>query len=370
MKVMTITNFLKRASLITLTFLSFHTIAQEEKQQSTLEELFSKISLSGSIDSYYRYNIDAPNNNLVAPQTFFANQNGFALGMVNTVLGYEGEKVGFVADLVFGKRGEEAVFNSEGTAQIINQLYVYWQVNKNVKLTFGNFNTYIGYEMISPTSNFNYSTSYMFTYGPLSHAGLKADFKLNEKWSAMLAVMNPSDYTDSNPFDTYIVGAQLGYEADKGSGYLNFRYGNEGFPGEVGPTFQADLTTSWDVSDDFKLGLNTTYVTTEPQENGENSGFYGIALYPQYKTSEKFTIGLRGEYFSVYKDGLTDVIGLDNQGDGNVIATTLTGNYTIGDLTLIPELRLDTTSEDFFIDKDREATKNLSSFVLGAVYKF
>ncbi len=46
-----------------------------------------------------------------APGTSFANRPGFALGMANLIASYEGEKVGFVADLVFGPRGEEAVFN-------------------------------------------------------------------------------------------------------------------------------------------------------------------------------------------------------------------------------------------------------------------
>lgn len=370
MKAKVITKFLKKVALFTLIFLSFNAVSQEEKPKSTLDKLLSKISLSGSIDGYYRYNFAAPNDNSIAPKTFFADESGFALGMANAILGYEGEKVGFVADLVFGPRGEDAVFNSDDSAQIINQLYVYWDVTESVKLTFGNFNTFIGYEMISPTENFNYSTSYMFTYGPLSHTGLKADVAISEKWSAMLAVMNPSDYTDNNPFDTYIAGAQIGYTVDNGSAFLNFRYGNEGEPGEVGPTFQVDLTTGWDLTQDFYLGVNTTYVSTEPQENGDASGFYGVALYPQYKTSEKFAIGIRGEYFSVYNGGLTDVIGLDTQGDGDVITATLTGNYTIGELTLKPELRIDATSEDFFIDNDREATKSLSSFVLGAVYKF
>ncbi|WP_103070801.1 porin [Aquimarina sediminis] len=370
MKAKTITNFLSKVTLITLFFLSFTAVSQDEKPKNTLEKLLSKVSLSGSIDGYFRHNFGAPNDNTIAPRTFFVDESGFALGMANTILSYDDENVGFVADLVFGPRGRDAVFNSDESAQIINQLYVYWNVTKNVKLTFGNFNTYIGYEMITPTENFNYSTSYMFTYGPLSHTGLKADFSINEKWSAMVSVMNPSDYTENNPFDTYIVGAQLGYEVDRGNAYLNFRYGNEGKPGEVGPTFQVDLTTGWNLTEDFNLGVNTTYVTTEPQENGDTSGFYGVALYPQYKTSEKFSIGLRGEYFSVYNNGLTDVIGLDSDGDGNVIATTLTGNYNIGPLTLKPELRLDATSEDFFINNDREATKSLSSFVLGAVYKF
>ncbi len=384
MKTKTVTNLFKKVSLFALALVSFTALAQEEETepQSNVEKLLSKISLSGSIDGYYRYNIGAPNKAFdldgdadtddvfLAPGTSFANQSGFALGMANLILGYEGEKVGFVADLVFGQRGEDAVFNSDGSAQIVNQLYAYWNVSESVKLTVGNFNTFLGYEVISPAGNFNYSTSYMFSYGPFSHTGLKADFALSDKWSAMLAVMNPTDYTENNPFDTYIVGAQLGYSVDSGSAFLNFRYGNEGVPGEVGPTFQADLTTGWDLSDDFYLGINSTYLTTEPQESGDASGFYGVALYPQLKTSEKFTLGFRGEYFAVYNGGLTGVIGLDNENDGSVFAATLTGSYDIGDLTLKPELRLDSASEDSFVDSDLDPTKSLSSFVLGAIYKF
>ncbi len=370
MKAKTVTNFLRKVSIVALAFASFTTIAQEEEEK----KWFDNFSVNGSVDGYYRYNIGAPNKanddgSFVAPGTSFVNQSGFALGMANVILGYEGEKVGFVADLVFGQRGEDAVFNSDGSAQIVNQLYAYWNVSEKVKLTIGNFNTYLGYEVISPTGNFNYSTSYMFSYGPFSHTGLKADFALSEKWSAMVAVMNPTDYTENNPFDTYIFGAQVGYSVDNGSAFLNFRYGNEGEPGEVGPTFQADLTTGWDLTEDFYLGINGTYLSTEPQEDGDASGFYGVALYPQYKTSEKFTLGLRGEYFAEFEGGV-GALTTDAEGEGSVFAATLTGSYDIGNLTLKPELRLDSTSEDTFPDNDGEATKSLSSFVLGAIYKF
>ena len=373
MKTKTVTNLFKKVSLLAIAFVSFTTVAQEE-EKSWIE----KFSLSGSVDGYFRYNIGAPNNtNAIAPGTSFANESGFAIGMANIIVGYEGEKVGFVADLVFGPRGEDAVFLSDGSAQIVNQLYAYWNVSEKVKLTFGNFNTYLGYEVISPAGNFNYSTSYMFSYGPFSHTGLKADFTLSDKWSAMLSVMNPTDYTESNPFDTYIVGAQLGYAADNGSAFLNFRYGNEGEPGEVGPTFQVDLTTGWDLSEDFYLGINSTYLSTEPQGDGDAAGFYGVALYPQYKTSESFTLGLRGEYFAQYNGGLvfddggtlSSPIAFDSEGDGDVIAVTLTGSYDIGDLTLKPEFRVD-SSDDAFIDSDLEVSSTLSSFVLGAIYKF
>src|SRR5690606_8879924 len=145
----------------------------------------------------------------------------------NMVAAYKGEKVGFVADLVFGPRGADAVFLSTGSANIVNQLYMYWRPDDRLTLTIGNFNTFLGYELISPTGNFNYSTSYMFSNGPFSHTGLKADFALSDKWSLMAAVMNPTDMTEFNLAGTYTIGAQLGYSTDAGSTYLNFVYGDQ-----------------------------------------------------------------------------------------------------------------------------------------------
>ncbi|WP_025742592.1 outer membrane beta-barrel protein [Aquimarina pacifica] len=366
MKTKTLTNLFRKVCLLGLALVSFTAIAQEEAPAAAEEtKWYDNFSVSGSVDTYFRTNLTAPNTlidfgdddiSFMAPGTSFANQSGFSLGMVNTVISYEGEKAGFVADLVYGPRGEDAVFLSDDSSQIVNQLYAYWNASESVTFTIGNFNTYLGYEVISPTGNFNYSTSYMFSFGPFSHTGIKADFALNDNWSAMLAIMNPTDYTENNPFDTYIVGAQLGYSNDSGSAYLNFRYGNEGLPGPSEPTFQADLTTGWDVSEDFYFGFNGTYLDTD----GE--GFYGAAIYPQYQTSETFALGLRGEYFNVFS-------GVDGVDDVDVTAITLTGSYEVGSLTFKPEFRID-SSDDAFLDKDLEVTNSLSSFVLGAIYSF
>ncbi|RQH20296.1 hypothetical protein D5R40_32140 [Okeania hirsuta] len=57
-----------------------------------------------------------------------------------------------MADLVFGPRGSDAVFASplySNSAQIVNQLYAYWNVSENATLTMGNFNTFLGYEDLS-----------------------------------------------------------------------------------------------------------------------------------------------------------------------------------------------------------------------------
>ena len=350
--------------LISLTFifiLGLYLIGFAQDEESSKPEL----SISGSIDAYFRSNLNASNSLMVddgvyiAPGSSFANLPGFALGMANVVLGLEGEKTGFVADLVFGPRGNDAVFGSSiGSTPIVNQLYAYWNVSDRTTLTIGNFNTFLGYEVISPTANYNYSTSYMFSYGPFSHSGLKADFTLSEDVSLMLAIMNPTDATDYNPSGDYVLGAQLGVSGQ----YFNFIYGPDSF-------YQIDYTGGFDLSETIFLGINAT----KAKDN-----FTGAALYLQNSFSDAFSMGVRGEYF---KD---DGIGLFTKGE-NVIDLTLSANYSIGNLTIIPEFRIDMLSADEFVtDGDQtfdvddipngftnaKMSKSLSSFVLAAVYSF
>lgn len=316
---------------------SFLTNAQEKETKT--------FTLSGSIDTYFRGNISGGNFD-TGPGSSFANNPGFALGMINLIAGYEGEKVGFVADMVYGPRGADAVFNSVGnSSSIVNQLYAYWKVSDKVTLTIGNFNTFLGYEVISPTANFNYSTSYLFSYGPFSHTGIKADFDLGGDTSLMLAVMNPTDATEYNPNGSYAFGAQLGFSGQ----FVNFLY-DQG-------AYEIDFTGGFELSDTFFLGVNAAYFSGD-----DAPGFYGAALYPQIATSDAFKIGLRTEYF--VEDGDFGAIGT-GVADSSVFATTLTGNYTIGSLTIIPELRLDSASEAAFV-----GDKALSSFALAAVYAF
>lgn len=334
------------AILILLLGLSLNLQAQdvvEEDEKPTF-------SFSGSIDSYYRANLnttnDAENGGTVAPGTSFANLPGFALGMANLIGSYEGEKAGFVADLAFGPRGEEAVFGSGPALNIVNQLYAYVNLTDAVTVTMGNFNTFLGYEVISPTGNFNYSTSYMFSYGPFSHTGLKVDIDLGGGFSFMQGIFNATDATDFNPDGTYTAGSQVGYSSDAGGAWLNFLYDED--------YFQVDLTTGWDVSDKVYVGLNGTVA---------DDNFYGVAGYFQVATSDALKLGLRGELFG------DEGVGVLADGE-TVFDVTLSANYTVGNLTIIPEFRADFGSEDFFLDDELAPQSSLSSFLLAAVYAF
>jgi hypothetical protein len=322
---------------LTLAVLMMTTIGNHEAQAQD-----STFSVSGSVDTYYRSSDFAPN-------TSFANLPGFALGMANVVLSYEGEKHGFVADFVYGPRGADAVFGSTGSSNIVNQLYVYYNVNDNFTLTLGNFNTFLGYEVISPAANFNYSTSYMFSYGPFSHTGLKADFTLSSNVTFMLAVMNATDETEADYSDTTMIGAQLGLYGQ----YINLLTGDD--------YTQVDYTGGLDITDSFFLGINATTTTM-----ADDAGFSGIALYPQVALSDSFSLGLRGELFSE-TDGGAGALGAT--GDADNTSLTITGSYSAGNFILKPEFRVDTASDKYYVDADG-ATDSLASFVVAAIYSF
>ncbi len=346
-------NLIKKITLLFSFLISFIAIAQEDAQKEK-----KKLKVEGTIDVYFRTNIDAPNDeNAIAPNSAFANLNGFALGMANVIASYGDEKTGFVANLAFGPRADDAIFNApdDSSSKVINELYAYWNVTERIKLTIGNFNTFLGYEVISPTGNFNYSTSYLFSYGPFSHTGIKADFDLSNDWTLALAVMNPTDITEFNPNSDYTLGTQIGFKKQ----YINIVYGKQ--VGATEPLFQIDYTGGFDINKKLFLGLNASYQDTD------GVGFSGIAIYPNYKVSKSFGLGLRAEYFK--ENGSYGAIGT-TVADSSVFATTLTGSYTVGDLTLKPELRLDSASENAFVNVDLDPSKTLSSFVFAAIYSF
>lgn len=325
-------------------------MAQEEN-----EVLLPNLNINGSVDSYFRYSINSTNDQnersegaTIAPPTSFANGSGFTLGMANLVLSHRGEKGGFLVDLVVGPRGQEAVFGSTSNSNIVNQLYAYIDLSETATMTVGNFNTFVGYEVISPSNNFNYSTSYMFSNGPFSHTGIKVDLGLGDDSGLMLGIFNPTDATETNPDNTYYGGFQISHKGV----YLNTLF-NDRF-------LQVDLTGGWDLSHKLYLGVNSSIAV---------DSFSGAALYLQRSITDAVEIGVRGEYF---QDN-----GLDLLGEGEeVIDLTLSANCQFGNLVVIPELRVDRFSKDDYVvtsTKNQlgpETSNSLSSFLLAVVYAF
>jgi hypothetical protein len=181
----------------------------------------------------------------------------------------------------------------------------------------------------------------MFSYGPFSHTGLKADISLSDDVSLMLAVLNSTDYTESQPVgDDYMFGAQLGLYGQ----YINF------LSGGLSNVSQIDFTGGIDITDGFFLGVNAT---SYEDDGGEWSG---VALYPQLSMSDTFALGLRYESFDIK--------------DANTFSSfTITGSFESGNLTIKPEIRIDSADEKVST-WSADGDDSLSSFVLAAIYSF
>lgn len=362
MKLITNTKFIKNLILAVFALVTLPVLAQEEEAEEK-----SPFSLSGSIDAYWRTTLHDGGDATTATGTSFANQTGFALGMANLVGSYEAGSTGVVVDLVFGPRGTQATFENDVLNGVINQAYAYWNVSEGTTLTMGRFNTWVGYEVIAPGANFNYSVSYLFSNGPFSHLGVKADFTLSDDVSLMLAITNPWDVNDTSTTGEYAFGGQLGFYDQ----YLNLYY-DSGRNGGLG--FELDYTGGFNLSDSFFLGINAAYnvnsnATVEDELTGASVdadvGFYGVALYPQLTTSDSFAIGLRGEFFQP----TLDIDGSSTDDPEGVTALTLTGSFTKENLIIKPEIRLDSL-KDGFTDSDGAASDGLASFLVAAIYSF
>lgn len=312
------------------------------------EEDKGTFTLSGTVDVYGTTNFTkdpgTPGILIANPE----NANAFGLGFANTVFAYEKGKAGVVADLAFGPKADDA-----NLAGAINQLYAYYKATDKLTFTAGQFNTFLGYEVISPAANFNYTVSYLFNAGPFSHTGIKADYAVSDDLSFMLAVTNAHALTsaDGNFADATQFGAQIGYKGQ----YLNFIAGAVDATSAKDYIF-LDYTGGFDLSETFFLGINAAYVTS----SDDQTGYQGAALYLQNTFSDTFALGLRPELFQLNGDA---------NADESVTAVTLSANVSLtGNLKLITDLRFD-SSDDFIIEAF-PTEKSTSTLTIAAVYSF
>jgi hypothetical protein len=309
------------------------------------------LSISGSVDTYWKYDFSGNPN---IGTSFADEQNSVSIGMVDLVLEHSVGKASFVGEVSFGPRNESSVYGLN-----IQNLYASYAFTDKLSLTGGYMGTFVGYEVISPAGNFNYSTSYLFTNGPFQNAGIKLDYAISDRVSVMVGLFNDWNVLqDLNGVSDF--GAQL-YVApvDGWDVYLNFitGYHDMAFYSETaGSVTEFDITTGYQISDAFYLGLNFATASAKFEDDSE-AGFTGIALYPQYAFSDAVSLGMRYENFS-WKDG------------ESYNAFTFTLPITSGPLTFMPEFRIDTADEDVFMDSDMAATGAASQFLLAAVYAF
>ena len=327
----------------------------------------SSLTISGSADVYYKYDFGKTRMNNFT--SFTNSHNRIEPGMASVKFDHKTSRVNVVADLGFGKRATEFAYNDEGILAAVKQLYVSYSPSAAVKFTAGSWATHVGYELVDPQLNRNYSMSYMFTNGPFFHTGLKADLAFG-KSGLMIGVANPTDfkYVPDDVNNKKFLLAQYSFAAsDLFKMYLNY-VGGTGLDSSKGNQFDVVLTSK--LSDKFSLGFNGTVNSTQVWDGNKNlsgKSWWGSALYLNVDPTSTFGLTLRSEYFSD-KNGLKLPMGpLEGC---KMFANTLSANFRIDNFIIIPEFRIDNASEDIFTKANGTPTKTAGNFLLAAVYQF
>jgi len=321
------------------------------------ETTTSPLEISGSVDTYFKYDFAKRGDNIKT--SFASDHNSVSLGMIDIALKKKTGKASFVGELSFGPRGQTQSIpdaDAGGSSFHIQNLYVNYDFTDQFSMTAGYMGTFIGYEVISPVGNFNYSTSYLFTNGPFQNAGIKATYKFSDKVSLMAGLFNDWNVYSASRGVSAIGGQLMVAPVEGWTAYINALSG-AGFGG-YGTII--DLTTSYQITEKFKLGLNAA--NYDIKDSSVPGSYAGAALYPQFAVLDAVTLGLRGEYFKFKAAGAVPATAFT--------AVTLTANIKSGGLTFIPEVRLDHNSDKPFFNKSGAVAPNGGQFSLAAVYAF
>ncbi|WP_205512207.1 porin [Longitalea arenae] len=329
------------------------------------------LNITGSVDAYYRYNFhNAKDSGYLNNLTSFTNShNSFELGMASVKAEYTTGKVTGVVDLGFGRRAEEFSYNEKGNGlgTAIKQAYISVAASDKLKFTMGKWATHVGYELVDAYLNRNYSMSYMFSFGPFFHTGLKAEYTAGN-FGFMLGVANPTDNVTASFAKKMVLGQVSATGSDgKIKAYLNYVGGKDMGENNIN---QVDLTVTGTISDKFSIGYNGTMQSVKAVGKSSGDSWWGSAVYLNVDPSKVFGLTLRGEYFDD-KNGVSGLATEDYAGMAtSVFAATLSGNIRIDNLTIIPEFRLDNSKEAIFMKNPNEGVKSTGTFLLAATWHF
>ena len=213
--------------LITLMSLAVVGLSFGQEEEPTFK-------VTGSVDAYFHTSLNGPNDvpaglisdgDPIEPIAYFSSapsaimgndDRGFSGANANVTFSYEGEKVGFVADMAFGPRADAQFYDFD----VVNEAYVYWNASENVTLMMGRWNSWMGYENFAAADNFHYSYSHQYTFGPRNMNGIAAQFSLGNDFNLGVGVMNPVETTEGNTSGDYSIAAGIS-KGDFGASFLS-----------------------------------------------------------------------------------------------------------------------------------------------------
>lgn len=347
----------------------------EAKPGISLEEIKNLLGMSISLQGGYTFNFENPDSGINRQRIFDQKDNSFLLDLA---------QIQFAKDPAVGGLGYKLKLSYGETAKYIHsaglgnpndefdltEAYMNYvaPLGSGLKLQFGKFVTYHSAEVIEAKDNFNYSRSFLFNYAvPFTHTGFMAGYKFSDAITGSLYVINGWDVaTDNNKGKTFGVGLVL-TPMDALQLNFNFMYGPEQANNTSNNRFLFDWVGTFKAMKNLTLMANVDYGNEgkDPLNNGQDSEWYGVALYAKVDFTDFFSASIRAEYFND-KDGVRTGIAQELK------EVTLTADFKIAkNLILRPEYRHDWSDKNAFDARHNALdSKSQDAIALGVMYNW
>jgi hypothetical protein len=116
------------------------------------------------------------------------------------------------------------------------------------------------------------------------------------------------------------------------------------------------------LSDQVAINYDGTVFMTKLA--GKKSIWKSNAFYVNYDPSKKIGLTYRSEFF--YDKNAISAGAFAT----NIFANTLSLNYKINKLTILPEFRIESAKDPIYVNKEGTPASKSASFILAAIYKF
>jgi hypothetical protein len=363
-------------------------------------------TLNVGFDGYYAYNFNAPVGQVNLLRAYDMLSDNFSLNQANLIIEHApdiaaGRRWGTRLDLQFGQATDTSQGNpvNEPRPQVYRNIFQAYgtyiiPLGSGITVDFGKWASALGVEGNYTKDQMNYSRSYWFTFLPFYHMGLRAGYKINDKFGINYWVVNGTNQAEAtNAFKDELFGFTAA-PVKTLSWTVNYYFGQENpdraaatncgpVPVQPGLCFTAiqpapngrthifDSYATWQTTPKLTLQIEGDYFihrlwqNSAPGQSSAPSHVEGGAAYAQYRLTPQFALAARAEYFS-------DRFGLFSGIHQALKETTLTFDYNVTHWFLTRyEWRRDFSNQPTFLTSTPNLLSNSqNTATLGLIWSF
>lgn len=296
-------------------------------------------TLNYVFDGYYGYDFNHPIGRVQYLRAYDVLSNAFSINQAGVVLALDpdvekGRRYGVRLDLQFGQATETLQGNpaNEPRPEIYRNIFqVYgtyvFPLGKGLTVDFGKWASSVGIEGTYTKDQINYTRSFYFNYLPFYHAGVRTNYKINDKMAVNYWIVNGTQQSEpTNSYKDELFGLAL-QPAKNLSWTVNYYLGQDhpdvtassdcgSAPVQPGlclaPITQApdgkqhifDSYATWNATQKLMLALEGDYVISRlwaeagPGRSSAPSHVDGGAAYARYQWTPRMAVAGRTEYLS------------------------------------------------------------------------